>query len=188
MNFACKSEKKLQLQLTLSSHYCVVRPTLQKLQLFNLQRKTKKNPQMNNELKCWIISFHLMDFFSHKSAKEQFMLCFLQYCVLWLFLETLLEVESNNKPLERGTVSIPQCYPFTNSITHHVSLERMDPKLIKWFGTLNALIGLLPLMQSNKILSFASDLQPNCLKNTSSSCILSNQWRLACVLAAESDP
>lgn len=87
------------------------------------------------------------------------------------------------------TYSIPQCYPFTNSITHHVSLERMDPKLIKWFGTLNALIGLLPLMQSNKILSFASDLQPNCLKNTSCACILLNQWRLAaCVLAAESDP
>lgn len=35
----------------------------------------------------------------------------------------------------------------------------MNPKLIKWIGTLNALIGLLPVMQSNKILSFACDLQ-----------------------------
>lgn len=41
------------------------------------------------------------------------------------------------------------------SITNHVSLERMDPKLTKWIGTLNASIGLQSVMQSNKIQTFA---------------------------------
>lgn len=50
---------------------------------------------------------------------------------------------------------ISQCSPFTNSITNHVSLERMDPKLTKWIGTLNTSIGLQSVMHSNKILSFA---------------------------------
>lgn len=46
----------------------------------------------------------------------------------------------------------------TNRITNHVSLEGMDPKLIKWTGTPGSSIGLLSVMQSNKIQSFACSL------------------------------
>lgn len=54
---------------------------------------------------------------------------------------------------------ISQWSPSTHGITTHVSLERIDPKLIKWIGTSNASTGLLCVMHLNEILSSAHDRQ-----------------------------